>query len=315
MNWVTRLVLPVIGLVLFLYFTATFQVMQFQSAIKFRLGEIVQTDFEPGLHFKFPFVNTVRLFDNRVLTLATPPERFLTGEKKNLIVDYYIKWRITDPSDFYRATRGNEAVARNRIDQIVKDSMKSQISSRTIAEVVSGDRDLFMRNVIETTNDDIRGLGLQIIDVRIMRIELPDQVRESVYARMEKERSTVAKAIRSRGEEQAQRITSDAERQRVVIVSDAEREAEEIRGEGDAKAAQIYADVYGQDQEFFSFYRSMQAYQRAFASGQDTFVLDPGSPFFRYFNSPNGVVQRDDDDGTESSSVGMGSQSIRLEAR
>ena len=288
MNWVTRLLLPLIVVVVFLYATATFQVAEYQEGIKFRLGEIVETDFEPGLHFKLPFVNSVRLFDTRVLSLSTPPERFLTSEKKNLIVDYYIKWRITDPSEFYRSTRGRETVAESRLNQIVKDSMKSQISSRTIAEVVSGDRDLFMRNVIETTNEDISGLGLEIADVRIMRIELPEEVRESVYSRMEKERSTVAKAIRSRGEEQAKRITSDADRQRVVILSEAEREADQIRGEGDADAARIYAESYGQDQEFFSFYRSIQAYDKVFATGGDTFVLSPDSPFFRYFQSPEG---------------------------
>ncbi|MFO7807772.1 protease modulator HflC [Guyparkeria sp.] len=288
MNWVTRLLLPIIVVIVFLYATATFQVAEYQEGVKFRLGEIVETDFEPGLHFKLPFVNSVRLFDTRILSLSTPPERFLTSEKKNLIVDYYIKWRITQPADFYRATRGQESVAESRLNQIVKDSMKSQISSRTIAEVVSGDRDLFMRNVIETTNEDISGLGLEIVDVRIMRIELPEEVRESVYSRMEKERSTVAKAIRSRGEEQAKRISSDADRQRVVIVSEAEREADEIRGEGDAEAAKIYAESFGQDEEFFAFYRSIQAYQKAFANGSDTFVLSPDSPFFRYFESPDG---------------------------
>ncbi|MFP4252180.1 MAG: protease modulator HflC [Guyparkeria sp.] len=295
MNWVTRLLLPIIVVVVFLYATATFQVAEYQEGVKFRLGEIVETDFEPGLHFKLPFVNSVRLFDTRILSLSTPPERFLTSEKKNLIVDYYIKWRITNPADFYRATRGRETVAESRLNQIVKDSMKSQISSRTIAEVVSGDRDLFMRNVIETTNEDISGLGLEIVDVRIMRIELPQEVRESVYSRMEKERSTVAKAIRSRGEEQAKRITSDADRQRVVIISEAEREADELRGEGDAEAARVYAESFGQDEEFFSFYRSIQAYQKVFANGSDTFILSPDSPFLRYFESPNGGSESEDD--------------------
>ncbi|MFP4639408.1 MAG: protease modulator HflC [Guyparkeria sp.] len=301
MNWVTRLLLPIIVVVVFLYATATFQVAEYQEGVKFRLGEIVETDFEPGLHFKLPFINSVRLFDTRVLSLSTPPERFLTSEKKNLIVDYYIKWRITDPTDFYRSTRGREEVAESRLNQIVKDSMKSQISSRTIAEVVSGDRDLFMRNVIETTNEDISGLGLEIVDVRIMRIELPEEVRESVYSRMEKERSTVAKAIRSRGEEQAKRISSDADRQRVVILSEAEREADELRGEGDAEAARVYADSYGQDEEFFSFYRSIQAYGKAFDHGGDTFVLSPESPFFQYFHSANGTRDKDEADGAGAS--------------
>ncbi|HZJ81373.1 MAG TPA: protease modulator HflC [Guyparkeria sp.] len=296
MNWVTRLLLPLILVIVFLYATATFQVAEYQEGVKFRLGEIVETDFEPGLHFKWPFINSVRLFDMRILSLSTPPERFLTSEKKNLIVDYYIKWRIMDPASFYRATGGQDGVAESRLGQIVKDSMKSQISSRDINEVVSGDRDLFMRNVIQTTNQDIEGLGLEIVDVRIMRIELPQEVRRSVYSRMEKERSTVAKAIRSRGEEQAKRITSDADRQRVVLISEAQREGDQIRGEGDAEGARIYADSYSQDQEFFSFYRSIQAYSQVFASGNDTFILNPASPFFRYFQSANGEGESEPED-------------------
>jgi modulator of FtsH protease HflC len=288
MSIINRILLPIIVVVVFLYATATFQVAQYQTAIEFRLGEIVKTDFEPGLHFKLPFVNTVKLFDKRVLTMATKPERFLTSEQKNLIVDYYIKWQIVNAADFYRATRGNEMNAISRIDQIVNDSMKSQISSLTIAKVVSGDRDLFMRNVIQATNKDIKGLGVKIVDVRIMRIELPSKVRQSVYSRMEKQRSAVAKQIRSQGEEQAKKITSDADRQRVVIIADANRQAEEIRGEGDATAAKIYADVYNKDPAFFAFYRSMNAYKQSFGSGGDTFVLSPNSPFFRYFRSPDG---------------------------
>jgi len=288
MKIINRIVLPLIVVAVFLYATATFQVAQYQTAIEFRLGEIVKTDFKPGLHFKIPFVNTVRVFDKRVLTTSTKPERFLTSEQKNLIVDYYIKWQIVDASDFYRATRGNEMNAVSRIDQIVKDSMKSEISSLTIAEVVSGDRDLFMRNVIKATNKDISGLGVKIADVRIMRIELPSKVRQSVYSRMEKQRSAVAKQIRSQGDEQAKKITSNADRQRVVIMAKANRQAEELRGEGDAEAAKIYANAYSKAPDFFAFYRSLNAYKKSFEKGGDTFVLSPDSPFFRYFRSPDG---------------------------
>lgn len=288
MNIINRIVLPIVVVLVLLYATATFQVAQYQSAIEFRLGEIVKTDLKPGLHFKMPFINTVKLFDKRILTLSTPPERFLTSEQKNLIVDYYIKWQIVDASQFYRSTGGNENNAMSRIDQIVKDSMKSQIASRTLTEVVSGDRDLFMRNVISTTNQAIKGLGIKIIDVRIMRIDLPKKVQQSVFSRMEKQRSTVAKAIRSAGEEQAKRITSDADRQRVVIMAEANRQSDEIRGEGDAEAAKIYANAYGSNPSFFAFYRSLNAYKKAFDKGSDTFVLSPTSPFFRYFRSADG---------------------------
>ncbi|OYV28826.1 MAG: HflC protein [Halothiobacillus sp. 20-54-6] len=284
---INRVVLPVIAVVVFLFATATFQVKQYQTALEFRLGEIIKDSFQPGLHLKLPFINTVKLFDKRVLTMTSQPERFLTSEKKNLVVDYYIKWQIVNAADFYRATRGEERIAMNRMDQIVRDAMKSQISSRTVNEVVSGDRDQFMRNVIETTNRDMQGLGIKISDVRIMQIELPQEVRKSVYSRMEKERFAVAQSIRSRGEEQAKKITSDADRQRDVILAEANRQAAEIRGAGDAEAAATYAKAYGQDPKFFAFYRSLEAYKQAFGNGGDTFVLNPSSPFFRYFRSPN----------------------------
>lgn len=283
MNIINRVVLPVVVVGVFLFATATFEVKQYQSALEFRLGEIVQDKFDPGLHFKMPFINTVKLFDRRVLTMTSQPERFLTSEKKNLIIDYYIKWQIVNAGDFYRSTRGDERIAMNRMDQIVRDAMKSEISSRTVNEVVSGDRDLFMKNVIETTNRDIKGLGVKISDVRIMQIELPKEVRKSVYARMEKERSAVAQSIRSRGEEQAKKITSAADREREVILAEANRQAAEIRGAGDAAAAATYAKAYGEDPKFFEFDRSLQAYKKAFDQGGGTFVLNPDSPFFKYF--------------------------------
>lgn len=293
MKIINRVVLPVVVIAAFLFATATFEVKQYQSALEFRLGEIVQDKFEPGLHFKLPFVNTVKLFDRRVLTMTSRPERFLTSEKKNLIIDYYIKWQIVNAADYYRSTRGDERIAMNRMDQIVRDAMKSEISSRTVNEVVSGDRDLFMKSVIETTNRDIKGLGVKISDVRIMQIELPKEVRKSVYARMEKERSAVAQSIRSRGEEQAKKITSAADREREVIIAEANRKAAEIRGAGDAAAAATYAKAYGEDPKFFEFDRSLQAYKKAFDQGGDTFLLNPASPFFKYFRDSKGDMPAD----------------------
>lgn len=287
---VTNLIIPVLAVVVFLGSMSVYTVKEFESGMQFRLGEIVKTDIEPGLHFKLPFINNVRTFDTRILTVATQPDRFLTSEKKNLIVDYYIKWRITDTADYYRATRGDERAAVIRVDQIVKDGMKSQISSLTIPEVVSGDRDLFMRNVIESTNQDIAGLGLKIVDVRIMRIELPSEVSQSVFARMEQERAAVASAVRSRGQEQAQRIRADAERQRTEVVAEANREAEQLRGEGDARAAEIYASAFDQDREFFEFYRSINAYKTAFAGQDNMMVLEPTGSFFRFFQDRDGGI-------------------------
>lgn len=282
-----RIILPVLVLLALGFSTATFEVKQYQSALKFRLGEIVGEHYDPGLHFKWPLINSVRLFDKRVQTLTSQPERFLTSEKKNLIIDYYIKWQIENPVAYYKATRGDERIAMNRMDQIVRDAMKSQISSRTVNQVVTGDRDVFMKTVMETTNSAIESLGVKISDVRIMQIELPQEVRRSVYQRMEKERFAFAQSIRSRGEEQAKKITADADRQRAVIVAEANRQAAEIRGKGDAAAAATYAQAYAQDPKFFAFYRSLEAYKQAFDRGGDTFVLSPSSPFFRYFDDPN----------------------------
>ena len=284
----SNLIIPVVAAVALLGSMSVFTVKEFETGIQFRLGEIVKTDIPPGLHFKLPFVNTVRTFDERILTISTPPDRFLTSEKKNLIVDYYIKWQITDAAAYYRATRGDERAAVVRIDQIVKDGMKSQISNLTIPEVVSGDRDLFMRNVIEATNDDIAGLGIRVVDVRIMRIELPPEVSQSVFARMEQERAAVASAVRSRGQEQARRIMADADRQRVEIIAEANREAEQLRGEGDARAAEIYGQAFNKDREFFEFYRSINAYKKAFAGDNNVMVLEPNSSFFRYFGDQSG---------------------------
>ncbi|MFP4155335.1 MAG: protease modulator HflC [Halothiobacillaceae bacterium] len=301
----SNLIIPVVAVVGFLGSMSLYTVKEFETGMQFRLGEIVKTDIEPGLHFKVPFINNVRTFDTRILTVSTQPDRFLTSEKKNLIVDYYIKWRIIDSADYYRATRGDERAAVVRVDQIVKDGMKSQISSLTIPEVVSGDRDLFMRNVIESTNQDIGGLGLEIVDVRIMRIELPSEVSQSVFARMEQERAAVASAVRSRGEEQAQRIRADAERQRIEIVAEANREGEQLRGEGDAQAAEIYAAAFNQDREFFEFYRSINAYKTAFAGQDNMMVLEPSGSYFRFFRDRDADGSAPDAQRPESSSNGL----------
>ncbi len=283
-----NLLLPALALGAGLLAMSTFTVREYDRVALFRLGEIVKSDFEPGLHFKVPLIHTIRRYDGRLLTLDAPPERFLTSEKKNVIVDAFIKWRIADVGTFHRSTRGDERVASARLSQIVKDGMKNQLSNKTIRDAVTGERGEMMDAVRSAANVEASKLGIEVVDVRIMRIDLPAEVSDSVYRRMEKERATVAKAFRSRGEEMAKKITADADRQREEVLAEAYAESQSIRGEGDAEATRLYAAAYGKDKEFFEFYRSLQAYGKAFTGKDDVLVLQPDSEFFRFFSSPNG---------------------------
>ncbi len=267
---------------------SVFTVAEWERAIMFRLGEIRNSDFTPGLHFKMPFINNVRKFDGRILTLDVEPERFLTVEKKNVIVDSFVMWKIQDVERFYTAVLGDERHARQRLEQIIKDGMRSQFSRRTINEVVSGERDQIMRDLTKDANGQAGQLGISIVDVRIKRIDLPAEVSNSVYRRMQAERARVAKEFRSKGFEAAEKIRADADRQRQILIAEAYRKAEEIRGEGDALAAEIYADAYGRDPEFYAFYRSLNAYRQTFRNGRDLLLLEPDSEFFRYFNNAGG---------------------------
>ncbi|MEW6444852.1 MAG: protease modulator HflC [Pseudomonadota bacterium] len=284
-----NLVLPALALVAGAVSMSAFTVREIDRVALFRLGQIVKTDFEPGLHWKVPLMHSIRRYDGRLLTLGTSPERFLTSEKKNVIVDAFIKWRIADVGTFHRSTRGDERVASARLSQIVKDGMKSQFSNRTIRDAVTGARGEMMDSVRTAANVEAAKLGIEVVDVRITRIDLPAEVSDSVYRRMEKERATVAKAFRSRGEEQARKITADADRQREEVLASAYSESQQIRGEGDAEAARRYAEAYGKDKEFFEFYRSMQAYAKSFGSKDDVLILQPDSAFFRYFGGPSGA--------------------------
>ena len=263
---------------------SVFRVAEWEKAIMFRLGEIREADFTPGLHFKIPFINNVRKFDGRLLTKDVEPERFLTVEKKNVIVDSFVMWRILDVKRYYKAVAGDERNARLRIEQVIKDGMRGEFSKRTINEVVSGERDMIMEDLTEAANRQAQQIGIEIADVRIKRIDLPSEVSNSVYRRMQAERSRVAKEFRSRGFEEAEKIRANADRQRQVLIAEAYREAEQIRGEGDAKAAEIYADAYGKDQEFYSFTRSLKAYEETFRGGSDLLLLEPDSEFFDYFD-------------------------------
>ncbi len=265
-----------------------YQVAEWEKAMLFRLGEIVKTDVQPGLHFKVPFVNNVRKFDGRILTLDVEPERFLTAEKKNVIVDSFVMWRIHDVKRFYTAVLGDERNARQRLEQVIKDAMRGEFSKRTVNEVVSGDRDTMMKELTTDANEQASAIGISIIDVRVKRVDLPSEVSDSVYRRMQAERSRVAKEFRSQGMEAAEKIRADADRQRQVLIANAYRDAERLRGEGDARAADIYAGAYSKDKDFYAFYRSLQAYQESFDGGANMLLLEPDSEFFQYFNESSG---------------------------
>ena len=265
--------------------SSAFIVTETEYAIKFQLGRILRADFEPGIHFKVPFVNNVRKFDRRLLTLDTDAEKMLTSEQKFVAVDSFVKWRITDVSRFYTATQGNERVALSRLDSIVKDRVRNQIASRTLVEVISEQRVTTMQDIAREANNAATELGIEVVDVRIKAIELPDDVRESVHRRMAADRQKAANLYRFEGRESAERIRAGADREARVILAEAEREGQTIRGAGDALSTEIYANAYGQDEEFFSFYRSLQAYRTSFGQGNDVMVLDPSSSFFEYFGS------------------------------
>ncbi|AHE97484.1 protease modulator HflC [Thioalkalivibrio paradoxus] len=271
---------------------STYTVDERERVILFSLGEVRKLDLEPGLHFKFPLINNVRTFEKRIMTLNIPPDRFLTSEAKNVIVDFYAKWQIQDTGQFYRATRGDERNAEERLAQILRDGMRNEFARYELAEVVSGERTTIMGAVRDVARGTARELGVNLVDVRIRRIDLPDEVSESVYDRMRAERQRVAQDFRARGQEEAERIRSRADRDRTVILANAYRESEEIRGAGDARATEILGGAFGADEDFFRFYRSLLAYRSSLTGDRNTFVLEPSSEFFRYFQDPLGSRDR-----------------------
>jgi modulator of FtsH protease HflC len=263
-----------------------FIVDQRQNAIVFRLGEVVDIKTAPGLYFKVPVLDNVRTFDVRILTIDTPePERFLTSEKKNVLVDLFIKWRITDVRRFYVSVQGNESLAQTRLLQTINDSLRAEFGNRTVHEVVSGERDQIMNLMRAKANEDATKIGVEVLDVRLKRVDLPQEVSDSVYRRMEAERKRVANELRSTGAAESEKIRADADRQREVIVAKAYREAQSIKGDGDAKATGIYARAYELNPEFYAFQRSLEAYESSFTSKNDLLVLDPSSEFFQYLKS------------------------------
>ena len=264
-----------------------FTVDERELALKFRFGEVIQTGYEPGLHFKVPFVNNVQKYPKRILTINNPQELFLTLEKKNLYVDFFIKWKINDVQQYYRATGGDELVAAQRLLETVKDGIRSEFAKRTVIEVVSEERRDIMADMLDRGAENAITLGIELIDVRVKKIELSDEVSESVYNRMRQERARFASELRAEGAENAEIIRAEADRDVTVIVANAYKDSEIIKGEGDARQTEIYASAYQKDSEFYSFTRSIEAYKKSIGTGNDILVLDAKGDFFKYLNQSN----------------------------
>jgi membrane protease subunit HflC len=279
-----KIIIVIGAIVVFILSASLYTVTETEMAIKLRLGEIVTIENKPGLRFKTPFVNNIVKFDNRIQTLDTPAERFLTGEKKNVIVDSYVKWRIVEAERFYKSTGGSIARTNNRLAQIIKTGLKSEFSKRTIADVVSGERSEIMDNIVKLAKKDVDEFGIEIVDVRIKRIDLSQEVSNSVYRRMQAERHRVAKEFRSKGAQEAEVIRAAADRERTVILANAYRDSEKIRGQGDAISANNYAEAYNKNTDFYSFYRSLESYKKSFSGENNVLVLSPDSEFFRHFS-------------------------------
>jgi membrane protease subunit HflC len=281
----TRTLMTLIGLFVALLVASSslFVVKETDRAIMLKFGEVVRFDIQPGLHFKIPFVNTVRLFDARVLTLDARPQRYLTLEKKALIVDSFVKWRIKNVAIYYTATSGDEFTAAKLLASRVDTGLRNQFGQRTLTEVVSGERDELMIELREELNQVVMDdMGIEVVDVRVKRIDLPQEVSESVYGRMRTEREREARELRSKGKELAEGIRADADRQETIIEANAYRDSELVRGDGDATAAATYAAAFNQDPEFYSFYRSLDAYRKTFGNGSNVMLIEPDSEFFKY---------------------------------
>lgn len=265
-----------------------FVVDQRQNAIVFQLGEIVSVKTQPGLYFKIPLMQNVRYFDSRILTLDTgEPERYITAEKKNVMVDSFVKWRIVDVKQYYISVGGDEIRAATRLMQTVNSSMREEFGKRTIHEVVSGEREQIM-NVLRTkTDSDARKIGIEVLDVRLKRVDFPAEISDSVYRRMDAERKRVANELRATGFAESEKIKADADKQREVILAQAYRDAQKTKGEGDAKAAALYGAAFGRNAEFYAFYRSLEAYKQSFRNKSDVMVVDPSSAFFKYLKNPS----------------------------
>ena len=283
------LVLIAAALFVLLISSSLFTVKEAEKAMKTRLGRIIESEYEPGLHVKLPLIETIHKFDKRILSLDVKPELVLTKEKKNVIVDFFVKWRIADVSKYFRNLSGLESRAASRLTQLGNTSVRSAFKQRTVQEVVSSARSTMMSEIRTALDDKAGSLGIEIVDVRIKKVELPEDVLESVYRRMEKDRDKIAREIRSEGKESAQRIRAAADRVREETLARAYSQAEQTRGTGDGTSARVYAEAYSKDPEFYSLYRSLSAYRQAFSGSNNVLVLRPDSEFFKYFNGPAGA--------------------------
>jgi membrane protease subunit HflC len=288
MSRMTKFLL-VFSFLLLVLANSLFVITEFERGVKLQFGKLVDDDLQPGLHFKIPFAEEVRIFDGRILTVDAQPDSFFTSEKKRLIVDSYAKWRIQDVGTYYKATGGIESVAQNRLANRVNEGLRNQFGDRTLKEVVSGEREELMSNITEGLNTTVlQSLGMEVVDVRVKRIDLPSEVSNQVYRRMTAERTKEATELRSTGKEQAEKIRASADRERTIELANAYRDAEQLRGKGDAEAAGIYADAFSQDEEFYAFMRSLNAYKSAFSNKGDIMLVEPDSDFFKYLKNQDG---------------------------
>jgi len=266
---------------------SVYTIDQRKAAIKFQLGEVVSMQTDPGLYFMVPILQNVRLYDTRIQTLDTKDaERFLTSENKNVLVDSFVKWRVTDVRQYYVSVRGDSVAAEARIMQTVNDALRAEFAKRTVHDVVSGEREKIMSTVADKVDKDVKNIGVEVVDVRLKRVDLVPEISSDVFRRMESERKRVANELRSTGSAEGEKIKADADRQRQVVVAEAYRDAQKTKGEGDAQAARIYAEAYGRNAEFYSFYRSLEAYRAALRNKSDVMVLEPSSEFFKYLKNP-----------------------------
>ncbi|MBS0586648.1 protease modulator HflC [Nitrosomonas sp.] len=273
--------------IFFLGSSAIYIVDERQQAILFQLGEVIDVKTEPGLYFKIPIAQNVRYFEKRILTMNTEePERFITSEKKNVLVDLFVKWRIVDVKQYYISVRGDESLAQTRLAQTINASLRDEFGNRTVHDVVSGERDVIMEIMRQKADNDARAIGVEVVDVRLKRVDLPQEVSESVYRRMEAERKRVANELRSTGAAESEKIRADADRQREVVLAEAYRDAQKVMGDGDSQAAAIYSAAFQKDSEFYAFWRSVDAYKQSFKNKGDMMVLEPTSDFFKYLKNP-----------------------------
>ena len=277
-----------VGLLFVVIGLSAFTVNEREHAIKLQVGEVVQSNYEPGLHWKIPIYQNVRKFPRRILTISDQPERIFTAERRALQVDFFVKWRIVNPVSFYTSTGGFENIANDRLSEIIRNSIVTEFGKRSVEQAISVERAELMRDMLQLASETAAGLGVELVDVRVKQVEFPDDVRNAVYREMREERARAAAELRAQGRETAEERKSEADKQRTIILADAYRDSQIIRGEGDALAAEIYANAYNKDPEFYAFYRSIDAYKKSMGKQGDVLILDPNSEFFRYLNNSRG---------------------------